>query len=75
MGSIDGHFRVAGTGAANRFQLALDKEQFIAFLFVDIDLIITDLRIFAQHDFQFCHPSFTFAFNAGPPSLTRTHSL
>ena len=42
---------------------------------LDIDLVTADLFVGAEQ-FNGCHhPSFTFTFNAGPPSLTRTHSL
>ena len=75
MAHVDGNFLVAGVGAAYSFQLALDKEQLCALLAVEIDLIIADAAVGAQHFYDISHPNFTFTFRAGPPSLTRTHSL
>jgi len=72
---VDGDFLVAGVGGADGLQLAIYIEELAAFLFYGFDLIIGDLRIFAQAFNDSNHPSFTFTFNAGPPSLTRAHSL
>ena len=66
---------VADIGAADGFQLALDIETLIAFLGGKADLIIADPGISLQRIHDLFHPSFTFTFSAGPPSLTRTHSL
>ena len=75
VGNINRYLGVAGIGAAHRFQLTLHKEHLIAFDFVDIDFIVRYPGIGPEHGFQLHHPSFTLAFSAGPPSLTRTHSL
>ena len=72
---VHGHLGIAGVGAAHCFQLALHKEHFKAFDLVNIDFIVRHLIVGPEHGFQFHHPSFTLAFSAGPPSLTRTHSL
>ena len=76
---IDGDIDVAHIGAAHGFQLAFDEEKLIAVLLMDIHLVVTYTGI-GMEQFHYSidnrsHPSFTFTFNAGPPSLTRTHSL
>ena len=75
MGGVYRHIGVAGIGAADGFQLALDKEHFIALFPVNIDFIIGYPGVLPEQKAEFFHPSFTLTFRAGPPSLTRTHSL
>ena len=72
---IHGDHLVAGVGAADGLQLALHIKALIAFLGGEIDLIIADLGVCLQRCNHSFHPNFTFTFSAGPPSLTRTHSL
>ena len=75
MVDVDRDRLVAGVRTAYGLQLALDEEQLTAFLLVDIDLIVRNCGIVFKKLYDLSHPSFTFTFNAGPPSLTRTHSL
>ena len=72
---IYGDDLIADVGAADGFQLALHIEALIALFGGEIDLIIADQRVCVQSMDHLFHPSFTFTFSAGPPSLTRTHSL
>ena len=66
---------VAGVGAADSFQPALHIEAFIAFFGGKADPVVADTGIVFQMGNDSFHPNFTFTFSAGPPSLTRTHSL
>ena len=75
MGHIDRHLFVAGVGTTNGFQGALHEKQLVAFLLADADPVVADAGIGIQQFFDLIHPNFTFTFSAGPPSLTRTHSL
>ena len=56
-------------------QLAMDVKQFTGFFSMAVYFIIADLGVGLQQLNNGIHPNFTFTFRAGPPSLTRTHSL
>ena len=73
--NIDGDFLLTVVSSADGFQFSVNVEQFAGFLPVNIDFIIADIGIFLQQLYDSIHPNFTFTFSAGPPSLTRTHSL
>ena len=66
---------ITGVGTADSFQLALYIEALIALFPGEADLVIADTGIGLQGIYDGFHPNFTFTFSAGPPSLTRTHSL